>query len=269
MRQIALLSWVPLLAALAHGTLRAEDSGMTTMRFVVVKPVATQTPAARSYAAVAVKLPPAFRDASLDAFRAKIAAVAERRVYAELAGLVTPQGFFWDRDFAGGFSRSLPAVDNLAAAIRLEQHNGAGWNALANFATETTATPLTGRPGIVCAPGEPSFDNFAFDRLLDATVSEARDWAYPRTENTFVRAAPQNEASVVDTLELALVRVLEGSSGPSKADATGGRWLRVATPVGIVGFVAAGALRPLSPQRLCYGRDVFGRWRIAGYVGGD
>ncbi|HWP26556.1 MAG TPA: SH3 domain-containing protein [Xanthobacteraceae bacterium] len=267
MRPLAVLAWVLIPAVLGNGALRAEDSRMTTMRFVIVKSRAAEAPQAKPYAAVAVKPPLALSDASLDAFRAKLAAVAKRRVYAELAELVTPQGFFWDRDFAGEFAGRLSSVDNLAAALRLEQHDGSGWNTLAAFADEPTAAPLVGRPGIVCTPGEPSLDNLAFDRLLDATASEARNWAYPHAENTPVRASPETNAPVVDRLELALVRVLDRSPGWGKADDVGTGWTRVATPAGRVGFVAPGALRPLSPERLCYGRDVFGRWRIAGYIG--
>jgi hypothetical protein len=269
MRPLAVLALVPILAALGTNALHAEDSRMATMRFIVVKPVAAEAPAAKPYAAVTVNLPPVSHDASLGAFRAKVAAVAKRRVYAELAELVTPQGFFWDRDFDNEFLSRLPSVDNLAAAVRLERGDGAGWNALANFAAEATVAPLPGRPGILCAPGEPTFDNLAFDRLLDATVSEARDWAYPRAENTPVRAAAETGAPVVDRLKLALVRLLERSPAWGRADIVDTGWLRVATPAGKVGFVAPGALRPLSPERLCYGKDVFGRWRIAGYIGGD
>ncbi|HXF89879.1 MAG TPA: SH3 domain-containing protein [Xanthobacteraceae bacterium] len=269
MRPLAVLAWVPILALLGNNAPRAEDSRMTTMRFVVVKPVAAEAPQAKPYAVVTVKLPAASGDASLDAFRAKVAAVAKRRVYAELAELVTPQGFFWDRDFDAEFVSRLPSVDNLAAALRLERRGGAGWNALARFVAEAGAEPLPGRPGILCAPGEPAFDNLAFDRLLDATASEARDWAYPRAENTPVRAAPEANAPVIDKLELVLVRVLDRSAATAKADAAESGWTRVATPAGKVGFVAPGTLRSLSPERLCYGKDVFGRWRIAGYVGGD
>jgi hypothetical protein len=265
-RPIAVLSGAAVLAMPAQHALRAEDT-MTTMRFVVVKPVAIDAPAAKPYVTVVVKPRPASGDANLDAFRAKLAAVAKQRVYAELAELVIPHGFFWDRDFDAEFVSHLPPVDNLATALRLEHHDGAGWNALASFADEPTAAPLVGRPGIVCAPGEPTFDNLAFDRLLDATVTEVRDWAYPRAENTPVHASPEADAPVVDHLERALVRVLDRSPGLGRAGGTDGRWTRVATPGGKVGFVAPGALRSLSPERLCYGKDVFGRWHIAGYVG--
>jgi len=60
-------------------------------------------------------------------------------------------------------------VDNLAAAIALEQANGAGWDALAAFAAEAAVEPLESRPGVVCAPARPNYDGVAFSRLLDVT----------------------------------------------------------------------------------------------------
>ena len=105
------------------------------------------------------------------------------------------QGFFWDRDFGQAFDPRKPAVDNLAAAIALEQGNGIGWDALAAFAAEAAAEPLESRPGVVCAPARPGYDGVAFSRLLDTTYTGGIDWAYPRADETPVRAAPQPDAA--------------------------------------------------------------------------
>jgi hypothetical protein len=232
-----------------------------------LRPPPAPPSAPRPYPAVAVKLPPVPEDASFESFRDELASVAKGRIYAELARLVTVQGFFWDRDFSGGFDRHRPGVDNLAAAIRLEHRNGMGWGTLAAFAAETTAAPLTGRLGIICAPGEPSYDGVEFDRLIDATRSSARGWASPRADMTAVHAAPRNNAAVVDTLGLALVRVLGYLAKDNEPDTLRAAWARVATPAGKIGLVAPGTLMSLSAERLCYGKDGFGRWRIAGFVG--
>lgn len=247
---------------------------------VVVAPAVAEQPArtamppapsltSKPYQAVAVTLPPADDDTSFETFRKELADVAKSRRYGELARLVMLQGFFWDRDFSGGFNRKRPAVDNLAAAVRLEHRNGMGWVVLAAFAAETTAAPFTGRPGIICAPAEPSFDGVEFDRLTDETRSSARDWATPRADKTAVRTAPQSNAAVIDTLGLALVRVLGYQAKDMEPETIRTAWARVATPTGKTGFVAPGALLSLSPERLCYGKDGFGRWRIAGFVGAD
>ena len=110
------------------------------------------------------------------------------------------QGFFWDRDFGQRFDPRKPAVDNLAAAIALEQGNGVGWDALAAFAAEAAVEPLESRPGVVCAPARPGYDGVAFSKLLDITYTSGIDWAYPRADETPVRAAPQPDAAMAGTL---------------------------------------------------------------------
>ncbi len=145
-------------------------------------PAEAQTPPRppKPYAPVAITRPAVSDDASFVAFRAGLAAKAKARIYAELAPLVLAQGFFWGRDFGHAFDPRKPAVDNLAAAIALEQGNGAGWDTLAAFAAEATVEPLDSRPGIVCAPARPGYDGVAFSRLLDTTYTTGIDWAYPR-----------------------------------------------------------------------------------------
>ncbi len=232
-----------------------------------LRPPPSSLAAPRTYQAVAVKLPPVPEDAGFESFRNELASVAKGRVYAELERLVFAQSFFWDRDFKGGFDRQQSGVDNLAAAVRLEQRNGMGWGTLAAFAAETTASAFTSRPGIICAPGEPSFDGVEFDRLVDYTRSSARDWATPRADLTTVRAGPRHNAAVADTLSLGLVRVFGYLAKDNEPDTLRAAWARVATPAAKIGFVAPGALLSLSAERLCYGKDGFGRWHIAGYVG--
>jgi hypothetical protein len=159
---------------------------------LVAMPAAAQAPprAPKPYAPVAITRPAASDDASFIAFRAALAAKAKARIYAELAPLVLAQGFFWGRDFGQAFDPRKPAVDNLAAAIALEQGNGAGWDALAAFAAQPTIEPLDFRPGIVCAPARPGYDGIAFSRLLDTTFTTGIDWAYPRADETPVHTAP-------------------------------------------------------------------------------
>jgi hypothetical protein len=222
----------------------------------------------RPYPPVPIVLPAPSPDAAFQAFRQVLAAVAKGRVYSELARLVEPQEFFWARDFNQAFDARKPAVDNLAAAIRLEHADGAGWEALATFAAEESAEPLPSRPATVCAPAPPGYDSIAFARMLAETYGTDLDWAYPRAERTSVRAAPQAGAAAVDTLGLHFVRRL-GFDGPGGAGAPSrSRWTRVVTPAGIIGFVAPGSLTPLEPERLCYGKDAVGRWRITGFIAG-
>jgi hypothetical protein len=93
-------------------------------------------PPHKPYGLVAVQSPPPSDDASFIVFRKELAAIAKRRVFAELAAIVSAREFFWDRDFRRGFDPSKSGVENLAFAIGLEAGDGAGWNRLAGFAAE-------------------------------------------------------------------------------------------------------------------------------------
>ena len=147
---------------------------------LMAAPASAQAPPRppKPYTPVAITRPAASDDASFIAFRAALAAIAKTRIYAELAPLVLTQGFFWGRDFSQAFDPRKPAVDNLAAAIALEQGNGTGWDTLAAFAAEAAVEPLASRPGIGCAPVRPGYDGVAFSRLLDTTSTTGIDWAY-------------------------------------------------------------------------------------------
>jgi hypothetical protein len=196
---------------------------------LVAIPAAAQAPprAPKPYAPVAITRPAASDDASFIAFHAALAAKAKTRIYAELAPLVLAQGFFWGRDFGQVFDPRKPAVDNLAAAIALEQGNGTGWDTLAAFAAEVTVEPLDSRPGVVCAPARPGYDGVAFSRLLDTTATTGIDWAYPRADETPVHAAPRPDAAKAGTLGRHFVRLM-GFEGPDAirppAAASGPAW---------------------------------------------
>ena len=222
----------------------------------------------KPYAPVAITRPAASGDASFAAFRAALAAAAKTRIYAELAPLVLTQGFFWDRDFGQRFDPRKPAVDNLAAAIALEQGTGIGWDALTAFAAEAAVEPLDSRPGVVCAPARPGYDGVAFSRLLDITDTSGADWAYPRADETPVRAAPRPDAARAGTIGLHFVRLM-GFEGPDSDPAPGQtQWARIALPDGKPGLVAPGSLMSLTAERLCYIKDLVAGWRIAGIISG-
>ena len=178
------------------------------------------------------------------------------------------QGFFWGRDFGQRFDPRKPSVDNLAAAIALERGNGTGWQALAEFAAEAAVEPLDSRPGVICAPARPTYDSVAFAKLLDTSVTSDIDWAYPRADETPVRAAPQPGAAKVGTLGLHFVRLLGFEGADSEPSPGRTQWARVALPDGKQGFVAPGSLMSLTAERLCYIKDLVAGWRIAGYVAG-
>jgi hypothetical protein len=224
-------------------------------------------PSAQTFDSVSVKPSPPPGDPSFAAFRKTLAAVARNRVFEELARNVVSHGFFWDHDFANGFDPRRTGADNLAAAIRLEHGFGAGWEMLADFAAEPTATETPAMPGVLCAPGRPSFDQDDFDRLVDSTHSSPNEWVYPRAAALALRAAARSSANVVETLGNYFVRVIRFETVPANADPLHTAWTRIATPAAKIGYAAPDTLASLSPARLCYIKDVTGRWSIAGFIG--
>ena len=193
----------------------------------------------KPYQTVAITLPAASTDASFEAFRRTLAAVATDRVYGELARLLEPQTFFWERDFAQAFDARRPAVDNLAAALRLEHAAGTGWRTLATFAAERTLEALASRPGIVCTPAPPHYDGIAFARMLDEAYGADLDWTYPRADGTPVHAAPQADAALVGSIGLHLVRRL-GLDEKGAIVAANSQW---APPLQRLSFAACADLR--------------------------
>ena len=67
---------------------------------------------------------------------------ARTKIGPPLPSLVVAQGFFkefQDKDLA---DKHKPGIDNLAKAIDLDAKDGSGWDVLAGYANEPTASPL-------------------------------------------------------------------------------------------------------------------------------
>jgi hypothetical protein len=231
-------------------------------------PPAPALPAQKPYKAVAVTLPASTRDATLDALRKELGDIVKRKDRAALAQKIVAREFFWERDFSGAFDPKKPSIDNLIAALTLDADDGSGWDALAAFVAEPSIGPLPGRPATVCAPAIPQLDEQARDALLESTATDGVEWNYPRAAGLQVRGAPQQNAAVVETLGLNLVRVLGFEDKDGDADPARNAWARVATPSGKAGFVAPNSLVSPYTDRICYVKEGTGPWRIGGYIGG-
>jgi hypothetical protein len=215
------------------------------------------------YKPVPIELPPAMNDPSFEAFRKQLAEVAEKKDSAALARLVAAN-FFWIPEDKDLVDKSKPAIENLAKALSLNGSDGFGWKALSAYAAETTAGADPQRPGVICAPAEPTFDDNAADQLVSTTHTDASDWAYPVRDGIEVRAAAQRDASVVDKLGLYLVRVLPDESPAAVVAA----FVKVVTSSGKVGYVETDSIFPIGGEQLCYSKEA-GNWRITGFLGGD
>ena len=223
----------------------------------------------RAYQPVAVQPPPPTNDPSFDAFRKQLGDIANRKDRAALARLVVGNGFFWEGETGDKVNKRKSSLDNLAAAIGLNDKEGSGWDILASAAAEPTLEPAGDRKNVMCAPASPKIDETAFQNLIKETATDAEEWGYPTQTGLEMRAAPQPNAPIIEKLGMNLVRVLpDENSGPPPAPNQPPPMLRVVGPSGKVGFLPGDALLPVAFDQICYVKDASG-WKIAGYVGGE
>ncbi len=201
-------------------------------------------PIPKPYRVVAVTPAPTFNEPGFQSFR------------AELAEML---------DFDGEFDPLRSGAENLANAVKLERGAGSGWERLIALAMEARAAPSPSRPGVVCAPANPTFDDVEFARLLDTTGTNTRDWVYPRVPGLEARPAPSSP--IVERLGMHFVRLMRDDAATASSPG-GSKLTRIVLPAGRIAFVATDAVRSLRTDRLCYGKDISGRWHIVGYVAG-
>jgi hypothetical protein len=228
-------------------------------------PAQAPAPAApKPYKAVAIKLPEPVKDASFEAFRKQLATIAQKKDRAGLARLIA-KNFFWIPEDKDAADKKKSGIENLAKAIGLDGRDAPGWELLAGYASDPTADKDPDRPGVICGPGDPTFDEKEAEELAASTETDAADWGYPATNGLEVRSGPTKNAAVIEKLGLHLVRIYADESPASAVNADS---LRIVTPSGKIGFVPAEAILPLASDHLCYVKEG-NAWKIAGVIGGS
>jgi hypothetical protein len=214
--------------------------------------------APKSYQPVQVTLPEPNKDADFATFRRQLATIADKRDRNALRGLVAP-GFFWmleNKDTADKKKAPIETLLRALAIVALE-----GWDILADLADDDTADPYSERPGVICAPGFPKYDQTAADAVEDATQTDPSDWGYTTRDGIEVRESAARDAPVIEKLGLQLVWMYPDESA-TENDET----IRIVAPSGKVGYVMADDLRELPAAQLCYVKTG-NAWKIAGVVG--
>jgi hypothetical protein len=229
------------------------------------QPPAPQVAAPKPYKPVAVTIPAAIQDPSLDAFRKEIVNVTQKKDRAALARMIVSKGFFWERDDDKPAPKKS-GIEILAQALRLAARDGSGWATLAGLATEANAAPIPERNDLVCAPASPGFDEREVEELAETTETDVSEWGYAVRDGIEVRETPNATAPAIEKLGLHLVRVLDDDSQATAN--TSGEWLRVVAPSGKVGFVTGDALGSLLNPQICYVKEG-NAWKITGLVGGE
>ena len=221
------------------------------------------------YKAVALTLPEPLKDPSFEAFRKELVGIAQRKDRAALARLIVGKGFFWERESGNGADPKKSGLANFAAAIGLDipDDPDTGWDAIMIYAEDATAFGLSDRPGVVCGPADPGFDEDAFQALLDATRTDVSDWIYPVANQIDLRAAPRPDAPVAEKVGLAFIRVMASDAPPDPANPAEADFIRVMLPSGKTGFVKTAEIASLGVSQICYAKEG-GAWKIAGVLGG-
>jgi len=218
-----------------------------------------------AYKPVPIKLPQPVSDPTFETFRQQLTAIAAKKDRSALAQIVA-RTFFWIPDDHDVADKNKSPIDNLAKAIGLDGRDPPGWETLAGYASEPTADPINDpqRKGVICGPGEPAFEDTAFDELVKATNTDPSEWGYPASDGIEVRSGAEKTTPVTEKLGLHLVRAYPDDS---PAGAVHGDVLRIVTPSGKLGFIPVDALLPLATDQLCYGKEG-NSWKIAGVLGG-
>jgi hypothetical protein len=218
----------------------------------------------KPYKPVAVVPPAPFNDPGFVAFRKQLAEAAAHKDRAALAKLVVAQNFFWTQDKELADPKKS-GIDNLASAVALDAKDGPGWDVLAGFANEPTASEAQEHKGVFCGPADPTIDPQAFEALSKSTGTDPSEWGYPTAAGAEVHTAAQANSPVVGKLAMNLVRVLPDSGQGGNPNEP--MMLHIALPDGKSGFVDGQAVSPLGGDQMCYSKDASG-WKIAGYYGG-
>ena len=212
------------------------------------------------YKPVTVTPPAQFSDPGIDALRKQIAEAAKKRDRAALAKLVVGKGFFWERGGGGDSAdKKKSGADNFAVVLGLTTKDAPGWDMLAGYAEDPTASQSPMRPGAVCVPADPVFNGKDMDALLEKSQSDIGEWGFPLADGLTVRDKPEASAPVREKLGMHFVRVAPEAN-------SGGSFIRIVTPAGKYGYVATDDIAPLGNDQLCYVKDG-GGWKIGGYLG--
>jgi len=217
----------------------------------------------KPYKKVAVTLPAPVNDPSFEAFRAQLADIAQRKDRAALAALIVPRGFFWERESGNDADEKKSGIDNFAAATGLDAADGSGWEFLADYAAEPTASQVGDRQDMICAPVAPDFNEDEFIELMTATETNPIEWGYPTSDGIEARETAKPDSKLVEKLGMHLVRVRFDDVPPDPAAEP---MLHIVTPSGQLAYIPAEALSPLGIDQLCYVKQD-GSWKIMGYVG--
>ena len=213
--------------------------------------------------ALAVTPPKSSNDPTLAAFRQQLIAIAQKKDRAALARLVLARDFFWLKE-DGNAAGKKSGIEALATALSLAAKDGSGWETLGDLRRGRQRAGLSGPPEHCLLSGRPRLQDRGSGKACRDDQDRHRRVGLHLADDVEVRQAAQANSPVIEKLGMAFVRVM-----PDTAPNASQEFMRIVTPSGKVGFVAAEAINPLGSDQLCFGKDAAGAWKIVGMIGGE
>lgn len=206
----------------------------------------------------------------LDAFLGELAALATERKAELFEPFIVP-GFFWERDYGGGFDSEASVLANFKSALSLDDAQTPSpfvadrWNDFDQLLQETSFMVHPERDEVYCSRADPVFA----DPSIASAVAKASDtqyeieWVYIQGRQE-VRGSPDEATPVIAHLENEAVRVAGWTFLEGENEAF---WYEVSLPNAERGHLMPSQVEHWLEQRICFAEDGAGKWRIAGYQG--
>lgn len=228
------------------------------------------------YPEVKVQAPAPFKpDPALDAMRKQFADAVRAKDTKALFALVSPE-FTWtaDGEPAEQSDAKRDALHNFKVAFGFRPYgkdedgnsNDAFWVLLDDAASDPALTPHGDNPEAACGPVVAEVvDEEAREHATEAIAGEGEgvEWVYTLREIALTQN-PTGGGTVAKVSNVALPVVSKyppakpGENLPTS-------FYEVLLPSGKTGWIDADGVDPLGIDRLCYGKDKSGAWKIIGY----
>jgi hypothetical protein len=214
---------------------------------------------------------------ALAAMRKQLASAISQRNAGQLYALVGP-AFFWNSNGEPSeqFDKDRDALHNFKVAFGFRRFGQGSdsdnprdqlWDALDDITSDPALSPMEGNPGVLCGPlGIEPVDGKAMDRAIEQIQSgdEDSEWVYSLAEVTLTEK-PGGGGAVETVSKLALpILVTEPPTRPLGNNPIPTHY-QLLLPSGKTGWIDVDHMQPLAVDKLCYGKQPDGGWKIIGY----
>ena len=227
------------------------------------------------YTEVKVTAPAPFpADAALAAMRKELTGIVARKDAKALFARVSPD-FAWTADGEPA-ERSNPDGDPLQnfkiafgfAVAGKDDRSGddeAFWILLEQAVSDPALTPHADNSAIACGPAAAEADEDARDAATEriAGDDEGVEWVYTLKEVALTEK-PAGGRTVAKAANVALPVVGRHPAAKAGEDVAAS-FYELLLPSGKTGWIDADGVEALAVDRLCYGKDRAGAWKIARY----